>query len=182
MCAIPPFLIRVYLLAALVVVLPLSGSDENVRTEIQHAIATPYRPEDPELDGFKLKFDLKLTNRSTNPISVPGAPVGEGHTTRVAVLGVQWRQPDGSWADLVQSSWVDDGSIRYETCTSVPSEGRADIVDIASGLLLFKKQILLLGQEPVLRFNLIMFCRRSDATVITRSSTTDGFRIRLAAR
>lgn len=158
---------------------PLLGSEQIVRVEIQRATATPYHPEYPDMAGFKLKFDLRLTNRSEKPLNAPEVAARGDQTTRIAVLGVQWRQSDGSWTNLVQSTWVDDGRIQYQPCRSVASGGTVEIDDIASGLLLFKTQVVKLGQDPILRFNVTMFCRQSDGTVVSQNATTDALSIHL---
>jgi hypothetical protein len=93
--------------------------------------------------------------------------------------GLQSKQPDGTWTYLVRSSWYDTGTMKYETCTSLSSEGTAEIGNVASGLLLLKKQLAGLGGEPTVRLNLMIFCRQLDGKVLTTSVTTDAFGLRL---
>jgi hypothetical protein len=170
---------RLSLAAALAGLIPALGSDQTIRAEVQHALATPYSTEDPEVAAFRLKFDLRLTNRSAKLVDLPTSETRDGETTRIAVLGVQSKQPDGTWTYLVRSSWYDTGTMKYETCTSPSSEGTAEIGNVASGLLLLKKQLAGLGGEPTVRLNLMIFCRQLDGKVLTTSVTTDAFGIRL---
>jgi hypothetical protein len=95
------------------------------------------------------------------------------------VLGVQAKQPDGSWTHVVQSSWYDAGSIKYELCTSLPPGGAAEFANLPSGLFLLNTQLAGLGNEPTVRFNLMIFCRQPDGGVLTTTVTTGGFSLRL---
>ncbi|MCC7152991.1 MAG: hypothetical protein IT161_00370 [Bryobacterales bacterium] len=51
-------------------------------------------------------------------MNIPKAGTSDGRTTRVAVLGVQAKQRDRIYAQVVQSSWYDTGSIKYAPCVS----------------------------------------------------------------
>jgi hypothetical protein len=173
---------RLSLAAALASVLPALGSDQTIRAEVQHALATPYSTDDLEIAAFKLKFDVRLTNRSAKLVSLPDPKTGDGETMRIAVLGVQSKQPDGRWTYLVQSSWYDTGTLKYESCTSLSSEGIAEIGNVASGLTLMKKQLAGLGGQSTLRLNVMIFCRQPDGKVLATSVATDAFDLRLPAQ
>ena len=173
---------RILILAALSGAVPSLSSQQAVRVEVQHALATPYRADDPDVAAFKLKFDVRLTNRSGGPVDIPRSETGHGGTTRVAVLGVQAKRPDGRWTHVVQSSWYDVDTIKYESCTSLPPGGAAEFANLPSGLLLLNTQLAGLGNEPTVRFNLMIFCRQPDGKVLTTTVTTDGFDLRLPPR
>jgi hypothetical protein len=171
----------------LILTVALSGggaglnSAQPIRAEILQAQATPYRADDPDVAAFNLKFDVRLANGSGGSVNIPKAATGDGGTTRVAVLGVQAKQRDGIWAQVVQSSWYDTGSIKYEPCTLLPPGGAAEFANLPSGLLLLKSQLAGLGNEPTVRFNLMFLCRQPDGKVVTKTVTTGAFDLRLPA-
>jgi hypothetical protein len=154
---------------------------QPIRAEILHAQAIPYPTDDPDVAAFNLKFDVRLGNGSGGQVNIPRAETGDGGTTRVAVLGVQAKQRDGSWAQVVQSSWSDTGTIKYEPCTLLPPGRVAEFANLPSGLLLLKRQLAGLGNEPTVRLNLMIFCRQPDGKVVTKTVTTGGFDLRLPA-
>ena len=170
---------RLFIAAALAGELPALGSDQAIRAEVQHALATPYRTDDPEVAAFTLKFDVRLTSRSTTPVVLPILKTNEGETTRVSVLGAQSKQPEGTWTYLLRSSWYDTGTLKYESCISLSSTRTAEIKNVASGFVLLKKQLAGLGSEPTVRLNLWFFCQQPDGTVLIKSATTDAFVLRL---
>ncbi len=177
-----PVLNLVFLAAVCGSCVPHLGSAQPMQTEIQHAVATPYSIEDPDMAGFRLRFDLRLTSGSTKAIDIPKSGLADDGVTRVSVLGVQARGANGTWKYVVRSSWYDFGTIKYESCTPLASGGSTELKDIGSGLALLRKQLAELGDEPTIRFNITLFCRQPDGKVITTETTTDAFRLRLPAR
>ncbi len=104
---------------------------------------------------------------------------GSEATVGIVVLGVQSKGSEGTWRYVVQSTWVDPGNLKYEPCNSIrPGQG-AEITSVASGIVLFKKQLADLGQEATLRFNLAIFCQQRDGKVLAQEVTTDAFLLRL---
>jgi len=173
---------RLSLAVALASVFPALSSDRSIRAEVQHALANPYRTDDPEVAAYTLKFDLRLTSRSAKLVSLPGPEARDGETTRIVVMGMQSRQPDGRWTYLFQSSWYGTSTTKYESCTSLSPEKTAEIENVESGLTLMKKQLAGLGTEPNVRLNLWFFCRQPNGKVLTTSVTTDAFVLRLPAQ
>jgi hypothetical protein len=173
---------RVLILAALAGVVPGFGSDQSIQAQVERAATTPYRTDDPDVAGFKLTLDIRLTNRSGGPLDLPKAGTVSDGTTRIAVLGLEAKRPDGSWSHVVQSSWYDTGTIKYESCGSLPPGGTVEFSDSPSGLVLLKKQLAGLGSDPTVRFSLMVFCRQPDGKVVTKTVTTDGVDLRLPAR
>lgn len=156
-----------------------SSSDQPIRAEIQHVLAIPDRADDPDVAAFKLEIDVRLTNRSGGPVSLPKSESGDAAATRIAVLGVQTKQRDGRWAHLVQSSWYDAGTLKYESCRTLPPGGVAEFANLPSGLMLLKSQLAGLGNEPTVRIDLLIFCRQPDGKVVTTRALSDGFELRL---
>jgi hypothetical protein len=181
MLRVPSILIRFSLAAGLVGLVSARGSDQDIRTEIRHPVATPYHTEDPDVAAFRLKFAIRLTNPSERPVNLPRSGTDGDEMTRAAVIAVESKQSDGAWKYVVQSTWVDDGKIKYEPCTSLPPGGTVEIENLPSGLLLLKKQLADLGGEPTVRFGLWLLCRQPDGKVVITSATTDEFGLRLPA-
>src|SRR5947209_2568707 len=92
---------------------PTVAADETIRAEVQHPAANPVNAEDQDVAAFKVSFDLRMTNRSGKVLQLPRPKGGNGETTRIAVLGVQFRGSDGGWSSLVRSSWYDVGTTKY---------------------------------------------------------------------
>ena len=177
------FVIRCLLTAAaLPGLVSALSSDPPIRAEVQHPLATPDRANDPDVAAFKLKFDVRLTNRSEKVMDLPAFSADEDDTTRMAVLGVQAKQRDGTWAFISQSSWYDDGKIKYQSCRSLLTGETGEITGVVSGLFMLRKQLVSLGGEPIVRLNLMIFCRQPDGKVRTASVTTDEFGLRLPAQ
>jgi len=173
---------RVLILAALAGAVPGFGSDQPIQAQVEHATATPYDTDDPDLAGFKLKLEVRLTNRSEVPLDLPKTGREIGGTTRVAVLNVEVKRPDGGWAYVVQSSWYDTGSIKYESCGSLPPGGVGEFSDLPSGFVILKRQLAGLGSGATVRFGLMILCREPGGKVVTKAVTTDGVELRLTAR
>jgi hypothetical protein len=166
--------------AALGAILPTAvGGDQNIRAEVQHARATPSSSENPEIAMYGTNFDILLTNRSEKPINIPKSEADDGGTTRIAVLGVQYKPQGGVWKYILQSSWMDVGTVKYASCTSLPPSGTADFGGLADQLAIAKELQADVGSEPTLRFNLTIFCRRSDGKVVSTSVNTEAFVLRL---
>ncbi len=170
------------LATALAAVLPTLGSDQIIRAEVQNARATPYSTDDPEVAAYGLKFDLRLTNRSAKLVSLPDSTTQDGETNGITVLSMQSKQPDGTWKYLFQSSLYGTRTTKYEPCTSHSPEKTTEIRNVASRLVLLKKQLTGLADEPIVRLNVMMSCRQSDGKVLSTLVTTDAFSFRLPAQ
>jgi hypothetical protein len=167
-------------IAALLCVLRVPvAAQQTVQAEIQNLQATPDTSDDPDVGIYKLRFDVRLTNRSEKPISVPRQMTDDQTTTRIFVLGVQSRRKDGPWTNLVQSSWYGVGTEKYDPCVTIPPSDTAAFGGAASGLVLLKKQLASLGNEPTLRFHLMFFCQQPDGKVLTTVVPTEAFSLPL---
>jgi hypothetical protein len=155
------------------------GADQYVRAEVQHVVATPQNSEDPEMAMYKTKFDLRLTNRTGEPMNIPRWEKEESENTRIFVLAVQSKQQNGIWKNVNQSSWYGDDTTKFVLCTSLPPSGTTEIGGVASGLSLLRKQLADLGSEPTIRLNLMFFCKQSDGKVVTSTVKTEPFSLRL---
>jgi len=189
------FLVLATLLQGGVVLSSAQSSGEPLRAEIRHAKATPYDIGDPDVAAFHLEFDIRLTNKSKRPIEIPKAApypstrepaptatpikIDDDENTQVVVIGVQAKQHDGTWADVVQSSWYGSGTEKYEPCTSLPPDAAAELTNLKDGLVLLKEQLTRLGSEPTVRFTLMIFCRQANGKALSKTVRTEGFELRL---
>lgn len=161
---------------------PAMRADETFLAEAQHALATPVHSDDPEVATLKLTFDLRLTNRSTKPVNIPKPETGSSDTTRIVVLGLQSRRPDGPWSNVFQASWYGIGAEKYDPCISIPPSGTIQIDSVESGLVLLRKHLASLGGEPTLRLHLLIFCQQPDGKVLSTTVPTEAFSLRLPAQ
>lgn len=180
---------RPVVLLRLLVLSVLSGvavvgvdSGQPIRVEVQRVLVCPYRSDDPDLATFKLKLSVRLTNRSQEPVLVPTSGTGDRDATRVALLGVQARDATRAWAHIVQSSWYDSGTVKYQACASLPPGAVAEFRNVSSGLVLMNAQLARLGSEPTVRFDLMILCRRQDGKVLSTSATTEEFKLPMHER
>lgn len=157
------------------------SADPPILAEIPRALVSPYRTDDQDLSGFKLNLDIRVTNRTERPVDLPKSRREGGRTTRVVVMGVQAKQPDGSWSYIVQSSWYGSATDKFESCAVLKPGGVAEYKNVKSGLLLLKTQVAKLGHEPTMRFDLMTFCRQPDGSVLTKNVRTHEFKLRLNA-
>jgi len=168
----------VLLLAALGCGLPNAhAADPGVRGEVRTVTITLDPSDDPAVAIYLMKFDLRLENRSTEPVNIPKSAAG-GHET-VVLLGLQTERPDGSWMNLIQATWLGDATTKYEACVSVPAAATAEIGGVHSGFVLLEKGRKDLGSEPTVRLNLMLLCQLPDGKVLNTSVTTEAFSIRL---
>jgi hypothetical protein len=172
------------MVSALVIVgafLPLTASDDNIRAELQPVSVASMKLAGPDVVAFIVKFDLSLINGSAKPIELP-EPGSDSGITRVFVLGIQSKAPDGSWKNVSQSSFYDTGTVKYNSCVSVPPTARLQFTGLEGQLTLLSKQLTDLGNHPILRFNLMAFCKQPNGgSVASKVAMTEPFDIQLPA-
>jgi hypothetical protein len=167
--------------------LPLTASDDNIRAEIQPVFVASTDLGDPDVVAFIVRFDLRLTNGSAEPIELP-KPGSDRNVTREFVLAIQSQAPDGSWKNVIQSSFYDTGTLKYDSCVSVPPSAGQQFTGLESRLTLLRKQLTDLGTHPIIRFNVMTFCKQQNGTsevslrggnVASKVVMTEPFSIRL---
>lgn len=156
-----------------------ASSDPTVQAEVRLVSADVRRVDDPDVSAFTLRLGIRLTNRSRQPLALPATGKSLSGTTRIEVLGVQSRQPDGGWRRLFQSSLYDVGKTDYAPCALVSAGESVDFVNFTYPLLLPKTRLAELGSEPIVRLDLMFFCRQGDGTVISRAASTRDVRLSL---
>jgi len=105
------------------------------------------------------------------------------------MLAVQSKEPDGSWKNVLQSSFYDTGSVKYDSCVSLAPSASSQFTGVGSRLLLLKKQLTGLGNQPTLRFNIMTLCKQPDGgsvvslskgfSVLSKDLMTDPFDLQL---
>ena len=173
---------------SVLIVIGLSGgvtglrSDQPIRAEVARAFVRQLQADDPDVAAFNLELDIRLANRSATGVDIPKPKVGDAETTRIVVLGVDSKQENGPWTSLIQSSWYDVGNSKYDMCTRLPEGEAKEFKNVKSGLLLLRTQLRGLGQEPTIRLDLMVICRKQDGKVISERTTTEAFGLRLPAQ
>jgi hypothetical protein len=168
------------LLVLLVVIgSPATAAEETIRVDVERVLAKPVRSQNPDVAKYGLQFDLRLTNGSQKSVNVPALDTADGETTRIFLLDVQSKLPDGPWTNVIQSSWYGLGTEKYDLCKPLVPAATTEIGGLTSQLLLLKKQLASLGGASTVRFYVMMFCRQSDGKVVTTTLPTEGFSLRL---
>jgi hypothetical protein len=137
--------------------------------------------DDPDVAAFKLKFGVRLANKSKKVMYLPASTVGEGATIELALLGAQAKQSDGSWKYLLQASWYGTRDTKYQNCTAVSPGETGEIGAVDSELVLMKEQLATLGHEPTVRLDLMVDCRRLDGEIAAIGLRTGEFKLKLPA-
>ena len=170
---------RIFIAATVSGPMPILASDQPAQAEVLRARASAYPGDDPEVAGFNLRFDLRLTNKSEKVFHLPNPTIGEAPTTQFVVIGVESKGPDGAWIAVMEGTWYGPNEITHQACGSLLPGRVADIRGMASRVVLPKKSFDDLGREPVLRLKLWLFCREPDGTVPIKLLTTNAFKLRL---
>lgn len=171
--------IQVLVLAAVCGIIPGYCSDQLMQAEVERGAATIYHMDDPDLTGIKIKFGIRVTNRSGVPINLPKPGTGDDGTDLFTVVEFDVKQPDGKWAHLIQSSWYDTGNIKYQSCRPLLPGSVEEFRDLAYVFALLKRQVASLGNKPTLRFTVMFYCRKPDGSVVFKNVRTEGFTLNL---
>lgn len=157
-----------------------ADDETSIRGEVHRAALAVGTPSgDPAAPSFSLAFDLHLFNTGTKSIWIPRPHPGSSAATRTAILGVFAKGRDGRWVRLLRGSWYGSGKETYEPCVAVKPGGEGDIYGVKDGFVILGKQLAGLGQEPVLRLEISVFCESPRGTVATQELTTEAFPVRL---
>ena len=144
--------------------LPLAGATDGIRAEVQPVSSVFTDLGDPEVVAFNVKFDMVLSNDSTRSIDVPRSGSSDG-VTRIAVLAVQLKASDGSWSTIMQNSFYDSGTVKYDSCVSLGGSASVHFNGLEALLTQLKKQAVDLKNYPTLRFKMMTLCRqRAEAS------------------
>lgn len=165
--------------ASLPTMFPALAKAQTVRAEVRHAATAPYTTGDPEVPGYRVEFSLRVVNASDAPVSLPASGTADDGIARLFVASEQRKQPDGSWAYLSQSSYYDSGNIKYGACTTLKPGEATDINGLVDLLLLPKDRRVSVEDGATMRFGLWLLCRQPDGKVMTTSTMTEGFDLRL---
>ena len=115
--------------------LPLC-SGQAVGVEVQNVRATPYKRGEPLLWGYRLEFDIRITTTLKDSSSLPSTPTtGSRLSSSVTAIGAEYRQTDGTWKNLFQSTWLGLETTKYEPCSQAPAGATVEIKDARASLL-----------------------------------------------
>lgn len=165
-------------LVGLLVALFAAGSDSGIRAEVQRAKARVEETEDQEVVTLKLRLGLRLQNLSTKGAFLPKFQT-RGSGSDIRMLDAQAKQSDGKWAYLVRTGLYDTGATRHAPCTALSPGSAGSFGSIAVGVTLLRKQVNVLGDEPTMRVNLLLTCRKPEGAVVHTAIPIDELRIRL---
>lgn len=176
----PLFLLnRVVLLAAIAGMTTGFCSDQRIHAVVSHASAVPYDVHDPDVSGFRVRFAVQLTNRSTYPVHIPVEKARKDVRMPMEMLGLEAKQPDGKWAWLLQSTLIDPEGTRYAACRELPPSAVGKVAGVEIQVALMNTQVAKFGPQPTLRLTLEMACRQKNAKTIAEGARTEEFVLRL---
>jgi hypothetical protein len=143
---------------------------------------TPLPTDDPDVAAFRLKFGVRLANKSKKAMYLPASADDESGKGGVTLLAAQAKKRDGTWRNLFQGSWYGAPDAKYQDCRVVPPGETGEIETVDSGLVLMREQLPGLGKEPTVRFDFMIVCRRPDGQRATVVLGTDEFSLELPAQ
>jgi hypothetical protein len=168
--------------AALACNLPCAhGADEGVRAEVQHVVVNLASSPSEGFDYYQLKFDLRLTNRSLEPVYIPTQGTSQVDMPRVVTLSEQVQERDGTWTYVGQGAFYGMKHFKYDTCVPLSPGSTTDIHAVASGFALERRKWASKGRDLSMRLGLIMLCRK-DGQLTGPEVRTEAFTIRLPDR
>jgi hypothetical protein len=138
----------------------ISAQAEGLTAEATQVKVERMKTEDAEVSVYRISFVLRVTNAGVTNVSISLAPA--------FITGIQLRDKDGSWSWLNQSSWYDDGSVRYDPCSPLPPREVAYSTVLNTQLLTSNNKIRLSGaKQSMIRFQLETLCRNPDGKALT---------------
>jgi len=156
------------------------GADPGVRGEVRHlTLQLRTVPENTDLVALDLRFDLHIANGSRRPIGLPAAGDGQVGSEGVTILGVESQAKDGGWTSLLQGTFIDNGTSKYEPCISLRPGSEGDVGSVKTWLPVLKKQLAALGEEPTIRLHVTLTCRQPRGGVRLQDVRTDAISMRL---
>lgn len=175
----PLFLLnRVVLLAAIAGMTTGFCSDERIHAVVSRASAVPYDVHDPDVSGFRVRFAVQLTNRSTYPVEIPVEKSGKDVRMPMDMISLEAKQPDGRWAYLVQASSYDPEGTRYAACRELPPGAVGKVTGLENRFALLNTQVAQLAPQTTVRFTLTMYCRQTNGKTIAKPVRTEEFVLR----
>jgi len=156
-----------------------NGQEDSAQAIAEHVSIDRASAPNDNFESYILRFDLKLTNRSTKPMTFPTLGVDNG-SNEIGVQGVQVRLADGSWANIMMWDWVepDPATSKYNSCASAPPGVTTEFKGRTSQFNLLKERWANLGRELTIRLYLDLICSDSGRKVF-KNATTEPFSIRL---
>jgi len=156
------------------------GADSSLHAVVRQSTVGLGTPQgDPAAVTLKLGFDLHITNGSRRPLGLPLGRPGRAESIRVTIVGIDSQGPNATWAHLLQATFIDNGTLSYQPCTVLQPGSEGDVLDVRTGFLLLKKQLVGLGEEPTIRLSVMVTCRQPGGRIAAQEATSDAFRVRL---
>jgi len=119
---------------------PIPGAVENPSVHLLKEFS------DDVLNGYRLNFDLALTNRSNQVLKIPSR---SGYVVRLERQLKEEAQA-ASWETILQASWYDTEKNSFPECARLKTDDRGRVSGLTTGLFLPKT----LTKEIVVRGNL----------------------------
>ncbi len=135
-----------------------SGAAQGLVIHVENVSVRSEQINDPAVVMLRFKFRLRLQNEGTQEVKIGSAPI--------FVMTIQNRLPDRSWNTLAEQSWYDDASQKYAPCSELNAGQSVGFGDVDTGIALLRKQLNVVGSDPVLRFRLQLRCQQSDGSKV----------------
>jgi hypothetical protein len=156
----------------------MRGAADAVEVEVERLTIGEVSSGNVEFERYQLRYDMRLTNRSKIPTVIPTFQPGESVKREIVTLGVEVRQADGTWKDIMGADWFGDSTVKYNPCGILPPGSTTEIKSVTSDIGLRKEQWASLGREMTIRLNLLILCTNPGGKKAA-DVTTEPFVLRL---
>jgi hypothetical protein len=170
-------------LAAALLGMPALAADPAIRAELQNPAAVRFNPRSTEPAVFNLTFDVRVTNLSKDPVTIPEPDKGPDGAHWFELYSVQSQQAAGNWSSVSDNgNHMLKGSTQFVPCRLLSPGETVEIKNVSSGIILYSIQRGRLGAKSVVRLVVALVCRQQDGELHTESMTTDPFVLSMPAQ
>jgi hypothetical protein len=169
-------LVQLLLAAALLSTPASADSEPTIRVELQQSSTGHYDPNIGELAVLRITLDVQITNVSKNPVDIPEPDKGPDGAYWFDLYSLQSQEADGSWSHVADNGdHMLPGSTQFVPCRSLRPGAVAEMKNVSSGVILYRKQRARLGAKPMVRVVLSLVCKQQNNQLHSVSVTTEPF-------
>lgn len=159
----------IILFVSVVFCMAVAHADDAIRATIERPAVRLRDVSDPDVLVYEIEFELRLTNLTTKSVNVGSTAI---------VVAIQCKKND-VWTNVNQSSWYDDGHVKYGKCLPMAAGKDTRISNVFADLILLREHANDVGREPIKRFHMDLPCRNGANEILIQSVTTEPVRLQL---
>lgn len=156
-----------------------AATDDAVLVEVERPqlVVDNTITQSPNLAGFKLSFDARLTNQSKTQVDIPDLDELRDAVVGIELHGAESQQSDGTWRVVVPGgilAWKIDTVFSH--CKSLGPDETAELKEFSRPLVVFRSNLNgLAGTRATIRVYLELTCRQREGKVVLKTVKTNPF-------